>query len=254
MMRHLAFWAAVLVMLNACPASAGAGGCVGTHERIEVNGVSLYYEVAGEGKPVVLVHASGGDHTNFAVLTGQLARAGYRVYALDSRGQGSNAPLKEYHYLDMAEDTYQFITGLGLEGAAYYGWSDGGIIGLLLEILHPGTLSLLAVSGANLSPEGVDSEHETVKLYAQLIESDPLVALLFREPHIEIESLGAIAVPVMVTAGEEDLVLRSHTQLIADSLPDAKLVIVEGHDHQSYIYDSEIIGELLLDFLGENGY
>ena len=67
--------------------------CIGEHATVEVNGVSLYYEVAGEGKPVVLVHGNGGNHKAFHTEIQQLVDAGYQVYALDSRGQGENAPL-----------------------------------------------------------------------------------------------------------------------------------------------------------------
>ena len=68
--------------------------------------------MAGEGKPDVLVHGNGGNHKVFHTESQQLVDAGYQVYALDSRGQGENAPLDEYHYDDMAEDVYQFINKL----------------------------------------------------------------------------------------------------------------------------------------------
>lgn len=242
--------------LLVCAAAAAEGDCLGDHARIEVNGVSLYYEVAGEGKPVVLVSGNSGDHTNLSVMIRQLADAGYCVYALDSRGQGQNAPMNEYHYADMAEDVRQFIEALELDKPAYYGWSDGGIIGLLLSIDHPDLLSLLAVSGANIDPSGADPENAIVRRVAQMVAKnhDPLLELLFSEPQIDPASLSGIAIPVLVTAGSDDLILREHTQLIADSLPNSELAIVDGADHSSYIYESEIMGELLLDFLNRNGY
>ena len=253
-MRRALLFMVLILLIYACPARAGESGCLGEHKTVDVNGISLYYEVAGTGKPVIMVHANGGDHTNFVTEIRQLAAAGYRVYALDSRGQGENAPLEEYHYSDMVEDTYRFITCLGLRGAAYYGWSDGGIIGRMLEICHPHTLSVLAVSGANLSPEGANPEDETVRWYAGMAASDPLIQLMFREPDIDPGALSNIDIPVLVTAGEDDLILRSHTQLIADSLPNARLVIAAGEDHSSYIYQSEVMGALLLEFLEDNGY
>ena len=219
-----------------------------------MNGVSLYYAVAGEGKPVVLVHGNGGSHTAFTVEIKQLADAGYKVYALDSRGQGANAPLDEYHYGDMAEDIYQFITALELDKPAYYGWSDSGINGLTLELAHPGTVSLLAISGTNLSPEGADPD-----VIAWIAEEndknpDPLLELMLTEPNIDAADLASIEIPVLVTAGSEDVILPEETQRIADALPNAELVIVEGAGHETYIQDSEVMGELLIDFLKENGY
>ena len=98
------------------------------------------------GKPVVLLHGNGGSHKSLTTQAVQLARAGYRVYSLDSRGQGANAPLEEYHYADMMEDTYMFIRQLGLEKPALFGWSDGGIIELMLEMAHPGTCGPMVAS------------------------------------------------------------------------------------------------------------
>lgn len=215
---------------------------------IEVNGVSLHYAAEGEGRPVLLVHGNAEDHNLFEVEIGQLVDAGYRVYAPDSRGHGANEPLDEYHFDDMAEDMYQFIRALGLEKPAYYGHSDGGIIGLLLEINHPGTLGIMAVSGTNLEPEGVEEPflEECIQIYEE--EQDPLVTLMLTEPHIDPWSLGRITIPVLVTVGEFDLILWSETERIVENLPDAELVIVDGEDHGSYIDGSEIMGELLLDF------
>ena len=215
---------------------------------VEVNGVELHYAVVGEGRPVVLVHGNAEDHNLFTVEIEQLAEAGYRVYAPDSRGHGANEPLEEYHFDDMAEDMYQFIRAMGLEKPALYGHSDGGIIGLLLEINHPGTLGILAVSGTNLVPEGVDPSFLEEYWEAYEEDHDPLIALMLTEPHIEEEQLWSIRIPVLVTAGEYDLILPEETERIAQALPDAELVIMENEDHGSYIEDSEIMGEMLLDF------
>ena len=226
----------------------------GAMETVDVNGVTLHYAAAGEGAPVVLVHGNGEDHRIFSTEAAQLTAAGYRVYAPDSRGHGANPPLPEYHYADMAEDMYGFIRALGLVRPALYGHSDGGIIGLLLETAHPGTLGALAVSGTNLSPEGLAPSFLSEYAALNAARPDPLVTLMLAEPHIDPVALRAIRIPVLVTAGENDLVLRSETEKIAAAIPGAKAVIVEGADHGSYIVGSEVMGRLLLDFLGENGY
>jgi pimeloyl-ACP methyl ester carboxylesterase len=210
--------------------------------------------VIGKGRPIVLVHGNGEDHHLFDTEIRQLAEAGFTVYAPDSRGHGkttfvSDEPVTEYHYADMAEDIYQFIKELGLKKPALYGHSDGGIIALLLEINHPGTLGIMAVSGTNLSPQGLIPSF--IEEYTEINkkEEDPLVTLMLTEPHIDPESLKKISIPVLVTAGDNDLILRSETEKIAAALPDSEIVIVEGADHGSYIVDSEIMGKLLLDFL-----
>lgn len=215
---------------------------------IHVNGVNLHYADVGCGKPVVLVHGNGESHDLFDTEIGQFAAAGYRVLAPDSRGHGANEALGEYHYADMAEDVFQFIRELGLEKPLYYGHSDGGIIGLLLELLHPGTLGMLAASGTNLSPEGIEPSFLEEFTEINRKNPDPLITLMLTEPHIDPESLKNIDIPVLLTAGENDLILPEETRRIAEHLPQAQLVIVKGEDHGSYIDGSEIMGNLLLAF------
>ena len=210
--------------------------------------------VIGKGRPIVLVHGNGEDHHLFDTEIRQLTEAGFTVYAPDSRGHGkttfvSDEPVTEYHYADMAEDIYQFIKELGLKKPALYGHSDGGIIALLLEINHPGTLGIMAASGTNLSPQGLIPSF--IEEYSEINkkEEDPLITLMLTEPHIDPESLKKIRIPVLVTAGDNDLILRSETEKIAAALPDSEMVIVEDADHGSYIVDSEVMGKLLLGFL-----
>lgn len=218
-------------------------------KSVAVNGVTLHYKVAGEGRPVVLVHGNGEDHHIFDVEIDQLVKAGYKVYAPDSRGHGANEPQQEYHYTDMAEDMYQFICALRLEKPAFYGFSDGGIIGLLLITSHPDCLGALAISGTNLSPEGLIPSF--VKEYAAINEekNDPLITLMLNEPHIDPEALKTITVPVLVSAGETDLILQTETERIAGLIPKSTLIILEGEDHGSYIVNSESMGRMLIDFL-----
>jgi pimeloyl-ACP methyl ester carboxylesterase len=221
---------------------------------VEVNGLRIHYAEAGEGRPVVLLHGNGEDHNLFETEIGQLVAAGYRVYAPDSRGHGKNEPLTEYHYADMAEDVYQFIKTLGLEKPALYGHSDGGIIALLLEISHPGTLSVMAVSGTNLSPEGIISSF--IEEFTELNEKkpDPLITLMLTEPHIDPAELRKITIPVLVTVGDDDLILPEETEKLSENLPNSVTVVVEGADHGSYIVGSPVMGEMLVRFLKDCGY
>ena len=221
------------------------------NKTVKVNSVCLHYAEVGEGYPIVLIHGNGEDHNLFYTEIQQLTGAGYKVFAPDSRGHGANEPLNEYHYADMAEDAYQFIRTLKLENPILYGHSDGGIIGLLLEIMHPGTLKALAISGTNLSPQGIIPSF--IEEYTAINEEkpDPLITLMLTEPHISPDSLKSISIPVLVTVGDNDLILREETDRIVSNLNNGRLVVVNGADHGSYIAGSEIMGNLLIDFLKE---
>ena len=220
-------------------------------EEVRVNGVCLRYAAAGVGRPVVLVHGNGESHALFETEIRQLKAAGYEVFAPDSRGHGANEPVSEYHYADMADDIFCLIRELGLEKPYYFGHSDGGIIGLLLELRHPGTLGKMAVSGTNLSPDGIVPEFVEEFTAINEREPNPLITLMLTEPHIEPEELQGITIPVLVTVGEHDLILPEETQRIVQNLPDVRLIVVPGADHGSYLDHNERMGEFLLDFYAE---
>ena len=230
--------------------------CIGEHKTIEVNGVSILYEEAGEGKPVILVHGNGDCHQTFYVQIKQLAASGYKVYALDSRGQGANAPLPEYHYADMAEDVYQFIEQLGLEKPAFFGWSDGGIVFLYLELAHPGTLGPSVICGANYNGEGIDPAFAAFikDTIAKSDKPNPLMELMLNEPDLKPEQLETIETPVLVLAGTDDVIPEQHTKELAAHLKNSTLLLLDGEDHGSYIQGSKIAGDLLLEFLKINRY
>ena len=220
-------------------------------KSVEVNGVRLHYLQEGSGRPVVLVHGNGESHALFETEIRQLTAAGYEVFAPDSRGHGANEPVSEYHYADMADDIFCLIRELGLEKPYYFGHSDGGIIGLLLELRHPGTLGKMAVSGTNLSPDGIVPEFVEEFTAINEREPNPLITLMLTEPHIEPEELQGITIPVLVTVGEHDLILPEETQRIVQNLPDVRLIVVPGADHGSYLDHNERMGEFLLDFYAE---
>ena len=220
--------------------------------RIEINGQNLLYAVRGpeDGAPVVLLHGNGGSHKSLWTQAKQLALKGYRVYSPDSRGQGANEPLQEYHYADVAEDSYAFIKALGLEKPVVYGWSDGGILALLLERDHPGTCSMIAVSGANLFPD-CGPGFEEFKAWI-LQDGSPLSMMMLNEPDIAPESLQAIKCPALITVGDEDLISVEHTHLISDNIPSSELVVVKNATHSSFIKKNPRMGRLLLDFIARH--
>lgn len=224
---------------------------------IELNGQSLFYAVEGKGKPVVLIHGNGGSHNDLDTAQHQLAQAGYTVYAMDSRGQGANTPLAEYHYKDMAEDVLAFIRAKGLHRPAVYGWSDGGIIALELESMHPGTCSIIVTSGANITAQNAISHEMEIEIFGTRENWDslpPLVRLMHDEPNMTRDDMQKIQIPVLVCAGEHDLILPAHTRLIAESLPQGEMLIVPGEDHGSYIWHNPKMGEILLDFFRKHNY
>ena len=222
-------------------------------DTVEVNGVSLFYAAEGSGKPVILLHGNGGSHNDLETTHRELAQAGYMVYALDSRGQGANKPLPEYHYKDMATDVYEFIKLKGLEKPAVFGFSDGGIIALQLEVMYPGTLGAIVTGGANIFVKDALIPSFAEGFLAQP-STEPLVIMLQTEPSMTVEDMKGIGCPSLIMSGEHDLIRQEHTLLIGENIPSGRPVIIPGEDHGSYICNSPKLAPLILDFFEEIGY
>lgn len=250
-MKHC-FTAIVLASLMIMVSCAGRD-YVSYTDTVEVNGVSLFYAAEGAGKPVILLHGNGGSHNDLETTHRELAQAGYMVYALDSRGQGANKPLPEYHYKDMAADVYEFIKLKGLEKPAVFGFSDGGIIALQLEVMYPGTLGAIVTGGANIFVENALIPSFAEGFLAQP-STEPLVIMLQTEPSMTVEDMKGIGCPSLIMSGEHDLIRQEHTLLIGESIPSGRPVIIPGEDHGSYICNSPKLAPLILEFFEEIGY
>lgn len=224
---------------------------------VDVNGVNLVYHIKGNEnhKPVILLHGNSGEHDHLSVMVDQLDSAGYLVYAIDSRGQGANVPLKEYHYIDMANDLAEFIEKLDLGHPAVFGWSDGGNVALQMEVLHPNTAGLIITAGANLYPEGVKGDFwEDFKKETLKDTIPPLTKMMLLEPQMTMQDMQTIQCPSLIMAGEFDLIDSVHTQMIADNIPNGEVLFVQGEDHGSFVYKSPKVGLLVLQYLKKMNY
>ena len=211
---------------------------------IKVNGTELFYEKEGSGPPLVLVHGNGEDHFIFDECAEAL-RGMFTVYRPDSRGHGKSSRTREMHYQAMADDLVCFIKELGLQKPVLYGFSDGGIIGLLIASQHPGLLSRLIVSGANLNPRGLKASVYCFFRLLFLFKKDPGIGMMLTEPDIDKEDLKRIQIPVWVTAGQRDMVRESHTRTIAEQIPGSRLILLKGQSHSSYVVHSTRLPQII---------
>lgn len=116
-------------------------------------GIKLYYEIYGQGKPLLMIHGNGGSLANFKYQIPYFAKH-YKVIAVDSRAQGKSVDSSStLNYEMMADDMMALLDAMHIDSAYVIGWSDGGINGLLLAIRHPEKVKKLAITGANLRPD-----------------------------------------------------------------------------------------------------
>ncbi len=217
----------------------------------EVNGIRLFYEKSGAGRPLVMVHGNGEDHTIFDEAAREL-RGEYCCYRLDSRCHGQSSDTAELHYRDMATDVIAFLKALDLKDVIFYGFSDGGIIGLMAAARCE-RITTLIVSGANTNPKAVKWWLRPVIAAGKLITKDKKLALMLNEPDISDEELRQIRASTLVLAGSGDLIPEKETRHIAGTIPGAELQILKGENHGSYIVHSTKIAGLIRDFARGTG-
>lgn len=218
--------------------------------KIKINqAIELNYEVTGTGPNVILLHGNGEDLHIFDALVSQLNKS-FTVYAVDSRDHGKSTQTNEtFNYQDLTEDIHQFIQKLQLENVTVLGFSDGGIIALLLGIRQERYLDKLISLSPNLSPKDW-KEAPLTEIQKQYKETkDPMFYLMLNEPNIEPKELKNILVPTLVTAGEHDLFYRSMYRTIEKHIPEAELHILEGEDHSSYIIDTDKMADVFSAFI-----
>ena len=129
----------------------GSNNAAGNYKRI--NGINMYYETYGSGKPLIFLHGNGGSiYSSRAKI--DYFKQFFKVIAIDSRGHGKSVDTttKMLTYTQMANDIKVLLDSLGIDSANISGQSDGGILGLLIAINYPSKISKLAAFGANLFP------------------------------------------------------------------------------------------------------
>lgn len=213
--------------------------------RLNTGSVTLHYEQAGNGRPLILLHGNGESSAIFDKAIPLLAER-FTVYAVDSRGHGQSSPVSEYHYADMAQDVADFIRLLGLERPIVDGFSDGGIIALLLAIRHPDMVGGIIGSGVNVRPDGLKRRWLWLMRLQQLFRPSPLTKLMLTEPNITDDELRTIRCPAVITAGSRDMLRQAHMRHIAEVIPGGRYLLLKGETHGSYIVHSEKIAEIIL--------
>jgi pimeloyl-ACP methyl ester carboxylesterase len=233
----------------------------------DVNRLHMYYDVHGEGMPLVQLH--GGTCTNDQLNVEFFAET-FQVIAPEQMGHGRTGDdvSRPFHYHDMAEDTVALLRHLEIERALVLGFSDGGILGLDMAIHHPDLVSKLVVTGANFNKGGYSAggwefimtsdpdgwpqrEHDE---YDRLSPDGPshwpvvldrLRRMWLVEPNLTAEQLGRITSPTLVVAGDRDLVQIEHTAALFRAIPDAQLCVLPGTGHGAL--PLEIVRTFLLE-------
>ncbi|WP_422026541.1 alpha/beta fold hydrolase [Roseovarius sp.] len=277
MFRHILLGAVLLAATPVLAWSEPQG------QRVEVNGMTMYYEVSGEGDPLIVLH---GAYMNIPTMGGIIPRLAetHRVYALEFQGHGRTTDIdRPITYQNLADDVAAFMDAAGLQTADVFGYSMGGVAGLQLAIRHPEKVGRLAAASVaydmkgmqpdfiaflpNLVPElfvGTPFEDEWRKLapdpegYRAVVEK--LIALEY-EPMAWEDEVAAIEAPVLLIAGDADTATLEHSVAmfrllgggvmgdLGKPLPESRLAILPATSHTAVIGQADLLHALIEPFL-----
>lgn len=208
---------------------------------VRVNGIELYYEVHGEGPPLLLVPGLGVDVTFFRRIIDDLATS-CRVVAFDPRGAGrSDKPDIPYSIDGMADDAAALLDHLGIDRTTVLGCSMGGRTALMLALDHRNRVErlVLAASSAYVPPDRLFTRRW---LIMDVMSKIPVPKSIDPQPRYSWKRqreasrgfdcttrLGEIGVPTLVVHGTADhIVPFALGQKMAGLIPGARLVTVPG--------------------------
>jgi pimeloyl-ACP methyl ester carboxylesterase len=243
------------------------------------DGISIAYEIYGEGPPVLLIHGFGSSGQVNWINTGwveTLTGAGYRVVTIDNRGHGQSQKLYSedlYYAHDMAEDAARLLEHLGIPRCFVIGYSMGARISAFLALKHPqkvaasvwGGMGINLISGLEDSEEIItalraeklsDVTHATgrqFRIFADHSKADRLALaacmVSSREPMAE-AYVRAIKVPVLVAVGETDE-MAGDPHALADLLQDGEAFVIPKRNHMLATGD-KAFKQASLDFLARH--
>ncbi|HEX7964567.1 MAG TPA: alpha/beta hydrolase [Gammaproteobacteria bacterium] len=223
----------------------------------EVNGLHMYYEIHGRGRPLVLIHGGGSTiGTSFGRVLPALAKS-QQVIALEMQAHGhSGDRAAPESFRQDADDAAELLRQLGIEKADVLGFSNGGQTALELGIRHPERVRRLVAASAFYARDGAPAAFWEGMSHAQFsdmpqvykdaylkINPDPkALHNMFQKDAQRMQAfqgwkdaeIRSIQAPTLVVIGDHDLVQPEHAVQMYRLLPRGRLAILPG-SHGSYL-------------------
>jgi len=246
-----------------------------------MNGLNMYYEIHGTGKPLVLLHgALSSIETSFGKLLPFLAKT-RQVIAIEQQAHGHTADIDRPLTIEqMADDTIALLRHLGIEKADILGYSLGAGIALQIAIQHPDLVRMLVVAAIpynsdgfrlgvfarirKMQPENMAGTpwHEEYIRIAPNPENWP--RLLEKVRQLELQgwspkAIQSIKAPTLTIIGDSDVVRPEHAvemfrllrSVVGDlgGLPRSQLAVLPGTTHATLVERTDWLISMIEEFL-----
>jgi pimeloyl-ACP methyl ester carboxylesterase len=241
-----------------------------TRALADVNGLQLYHEIHGSGRPLVLLH--GGLLTieaMFGPMLPTLAARG-QVIAVELQGHGRTADTDRPMSFDqLADDVAALLAHLGVAEADLFGFSLGGLVGWSLVMRHPAVVRRLVVASADYrgreaapddvtAPLPTEADFQAMRDAYAAVAPDPARFDALQEKVSEMvqayvgwtaDDLRAVEVPTLVLVGDNDFTRVADALEAAALLPHGQLAVLPGTTHMDVTRSPERVLAMVVPFL-----
>lgn len=243
---------------------------------VTVKDTKMYYEVYGQGKPLLLLHGGFGSISNFDKVIGPLSKQ-FKVYAVDSPGQGRSPQVNAISYQIFADYYSAFIDAMKLDSVNVLGFSDGGNSAFILAFDRPDKINKVIVSGANSDTDGYpvgavaemkswkpETISEELKHYwlNGFLKLSPnkdtwqksfvqLREMWVTKEVISDDHLSKIKSKFLIMYGDKDVTQLEHGLHIYRTIKGSQLTIIPNATHMVFQEKPALAVRLIVDFLGK---
>ena len=235
---------------------------------VKVGNIDMYYEIHGEGEPLILIHGAGLETSSVGPLI-QMFTSKYKVVSIDNRGVGrTDKPDEPYSIEMMAEDIIGLLNAIEIKKAHFIGSSMGGRITQVIAVHCPEMVKglVLTSTAARVSPlmkTELEIALKTPELWEEMLKESAVLFMQRYPPTPESfyrqfvatvefdgkDQLSQIKAPTLIINGTKDhTILRECTEELAREIPDSKLILIDG-DHLFAAMNMELLVKPALEFL-----
>jgi pimeloyl-ACP methyl ester carboxylesterase len=242
---------------------------------VSINGIDLYHEVHGTGRPLVVLH--GGMMTSgtcFGAMVPRLAEA-HQVIAVDLQGHGRTAAGdRPVTLANLAGDVAGLLDHLGIDRADLFGFSLGSLVSIEVAVTHPTRVGRLVLASGHIRPDGyhpeihdpaqtspllpTEEDFAAMRAAYEAVAPDPEGFFPFLEKLQPVVSgfagwsdaaIGSIPGPTLLIFGDQDFVRLEHAALMLELFPHAQLAVLPGTTHVQVIRRTDALLALVEPFL-----
>lgn len=259
-------------------ASPSVGDRADGGSYIDINGDLLWHFQGGDpmGPPTVLLHGSFSSASSWGAQFGDFTDAGLRLFVPERSGHGHSPDCPgPYSFAAMADQVIAYLENVVRGPANIVGWSDGGVIALMIAQRRPELVARIVTTGSYVNRHGLtvsaltdrldESDEKVVACLRDCFlhddgqhdgrESDVVfdktVTMLRFEPEFESTDFAAVAAPTLVIAADCGIVRIEHSVDLAATLPNGRLAVLPG-THILPLESPHLFNPLVLTYLASD--